>query len=207
MKYTSRHIEEAVEAFSALPSIGRKSALRLVLYLLGQDDSKSRRLSEAIAKLKTEVKSCSVCHAYADDPVCRICSDSARSRRQICVVESVKDMIAIEETQQFSGTYHILSGLISPLDGIGPDDLNIDSLLQRVDEGLAEEIIMAISPSIEGETTIYYVSKLLEDKEVNISVIARGVSFSGDLEYADEITLGRSLISRMPYVQKSSAHG
>lgn len=200
MKFTSKHIEEAVEAFSALPSIGRKSALRLVLYLLGQDESKSYRLSEALKRIMTDVKTCTNCHAYSDDSICRICADKARSQRQVCVVESIKDMLAIEDTQQYNGTYHILNGLISPLDGIGPDDITVESLVRRIKEKEVDEVIMAIPPSIEGETTIYYISKILEPEDVKISVIARGVSFSGDLEYADEITLGRSLQTRTAYV-------
>lgn len=204
MKYTSKHIEEAVEAFAALPSIGRKSALRLVLYLLHQEEHKSTRLSAAINKLKTDVKTCQKCHAWSDHDICQICSTSTRNDHQICVVESIRDMIAIEETQQYNGKYHILGGLISPLDGVGPDDLNIDSLFHRMELSEIRELIMAIPPSIEGETTIYYISKHLSEKPINISVIARGVSFAGDLEYADEITLGRSLISRVPYVRETN---
>ena len=201
MKFTSKHIEEAVEALSTLPSIGKKSALRLVLYLLEQEDHKSIRISNALHALKTSTKKCVSCNAYADQDICSICFDKARNPQLICVVESIKDMMAIEETQQFHGKYHILGGLISPLDGIGPDDISIDQLVKRVEEQKIAELIMAIPPSIEGETTIYYISRLLEEKEVKISVIARGVSFSSELEYADEITLGRSIASRMPYRQ------
>jgi recombination protein RecR len=203
MKYTSRLIEEAVEALSLLPSIGKKSALRLVLYLLSQNKDKSDRISKAIHKLSTEIKSCQKCHAYADTSVCSICADSRRSKKVICVVESVRDLMAIEETQQYNGTYHILGGLISPLDGRGPDDIHIASLIHRVSEDQADELIMAISPTIEGETTIYYISRLLAESNVRISVISRGVSFAGELEYADELTLGRSIQSRIPYHQKS----
>ncbi len=199
MKYTSKHIEDAVEAFSMLPSIGKKSALRLVLYLLQQEPEKSDKLSASIKQLHTMVKSCKVCNAYSDHDICMICADQSRNRRQVCVVESIRDMMAIEDTQQYNGTYHVLGGLISPLDGIGPDDIHIDQLLERVKEDSVEEIIMAIPPSIEGETTIFYINKQLKGQSVQISVIARGVSFSGDLEYTDEITLGRSLVSRMPY--------
>lgn len=199
MKYTSKHIEEAVEAFATLPSIGKKSALRLVLYLLQQDSSKSKRISQSIEHLHSHIKSCNVCNAYSDHDICMICADSARKREQVCVVESIRDMMAIEDTQQYNGTYHVLGGLISPLDGIGPDDLPIDQLINRIKKDDVEELIMAIPPSIEGETTIYYINKQLNNDRVKMSVIARGVSFSGDLEYTDEITLGRSLVSRMPY--------
>jgi recombination protein RecR len=205
MKYTSKYLEEAVEAFASLPSIGKKSALRLVLYLLQQDEYKSKRLSQAIDHLKSEVKTCKKCHAWSDYDVCDICASTSRNNHQICVVESIRDMLAIEETQQYNGKYHVLGGLISPLDGIGPDDLHIDSLLTRIDKGDVNELIMAIAPSIEGETTIYYISRHLEGRAINISVIARGVSFAGDLEYADEITLGRSILSRVPYA--NSANG
>jgi recombination protein RecR len=201
MKFTSKHIEEAVEALSTLPSIGKKSALRLVLYLLDQEEYKSTRIANAVHALKTSTKKCVSCNAYADHDICTICMDKGRNAQLVCVVESIKDMMAIEETQQFHGKYHILGGLISPLDGVGPDDISIDQLINRVDTQEINELIMAIPPSIEGETTIYYISRMLDEKQVKISVIARGVSFSSELEYADEITLGRSIASRMPYKQ------
>lgn len=205
MKYTSRLIEEAVESFSALPSIGKKSAMRLVLYLLQQDTAKSVRLAKALTELKSSIKVCRSCHSFSDDETCEICADSRRNSRTVCVVESIRDVMAIEETQQYNGVYHILGGLISPLDGRGPDDLHIDSLVDRVSGGEVDELIMAISSSIEGETTIYYISRLLEHRDIRITVIARGVSFAGELEYADEFTLGRSILSRVPYAQ--NVHG
>ncbi|MBT8230987.1 MAG: recombination protein RecR [Saprospiraceae bacterium] len=203
MKFSSKTLEKAVEAMSALPSIGKKSALRLVLHLANNKGEKKKRLIEAINALQDELKICKCCHNYADTEICDICNDQARNKKQICVVESVKDVMAIENTMQFSGVYHILGGVISPLEGIGPDELNIDSLLERLKIQEVEELIMAISPTIEGETTIYYVSKLIDDS-VSISTIARGVSFGGELEYADELTLGRSIQSRTQYNKSMS---
>ena len=198
MKFSSRTLEKAVEALSELPSIGKKSALRLVLHLAGNNSAKSKRIVEALKDLADNLKSCHTCHNYSDEDVCQVCLDPARNKNQVCVVESVKDVMAIENTQQYSGVYHVLGGVISPLEGVGPADLNIDSLIQRIAEHEIDEVIMAISPTIEGDTTIYYISKLLDDA-VKISTIARGVSFGGELEYADELTLGRSIHGRMPY--------
>jgi recombination protein RecR len=206
MKYTSKYIEQAVEALSELPSVGKKSALRMALYLLSQDKSKTRRIAEALDKLQGEVKSCRQCHAYADQEICYICSDQQRNEQLVCVVESIRDLMAIEETGQFRGKYHVLGGLISPLDGRGPDDIHIQSLLDRVQQQGIEEIIMAIPSSIEGETTIYYIANMLKNASVKISVISRGVSFAGELEYADEVTLGRSIMARIPYHQSASAY-
>ncbi len=201
MKFSSNLLEEAVNAFSKLPGVGKKSALRMVLHLLKDQTQKSEKIIKSLLEVNESLKTCKVCYNYSDEDVCNICSDEHRLKNVICVVESIRDVMAIEETQQFSGRYHVLGGVISPLDGIGPDDLNIDPLIQRITENNIEEVIMAVSPSIEGETTIFYISKKLKDKEVNISLIARGVSFGGDLEYADEMTLGRSIVSRTPYVQ------
>lgn len=198
MKYSSKTLERAVEALNSLPSIGKKSALRLVLHLAGNNGDKKQRIIEALKSLSEDLKSCKICNNYSDTEVCDICSDPVRNKRLICVVESVKDVMAIENTQQFNGVYHILGGIISPLEGIGPEDLHIDSLMERVKEDEVEELIMAITPSIEGDTTIYYLSKLLNES-VRISTIARGVSFGGELEYADELTLGRSIHSRTDY--------
>ncbi|MBT8188818.1 MAG: recombination protein RecR [Saprospiraceae bacterium] len=198
MKYSSKTLERAVEALNSLPSIGKKSALRLVLHLAGNNGDKKKRIIEAIKSLSEDLKSCKVCNNYSDTEICNICADPVRNKRLICVVESVKDVMAIENTQQFNGVYHILGGIISPLEGIGPEDLHIDALLQRVSDEDVEELIMAITPSIEGDTTIYYLSKLLKES-VRISTIARGVSFGGELEYADELTLGRSIHSRTDY--------
>jgi recombination protein RecR len=201
MKYTSKHIENAVEALSELPSIGKKSALRLVLYLLGQNNSKAIRIAQAIDSLHKDVKSCTKCHAYSDFDICYICGDRQRDDSILCIVESIRDLMAIEETGQFRGKYHVLGGVISPLDGKGPNDIQIASLIQRLEGGDVTEIIMAIPSTIEGETTIYYIANLLKERDVRVSVISRGVSFAGDLEYADEITLGRSITSRIPYHQ------
>ncbi len=198
MKFSSKTLEKAVEAVSALPSIGKKSALRLVLHLAANKGDKKKRLVEALEALTNDLKTCQKCYNYSDTELCDICSDMVRNDKQICVVESVKDVMAIESTQQYSGVYHILGGVISPLEGIGPEDLNIDSLIQRLKDEEIGELIMAISPTIEGDTTIYYISKLI-DTEITISTIARGVSFGGELEYADELTLGRSIHSRTVY--------
>jgi recombination protein RecR len=206
MKYTSKHIEEAVEALMELPSVGRKSALRMVLYLLGQNANKIRRISQALENLQSKVHSCTVCHAYADTSVCHVCSDRQRDSQTLCVVENIRDLMAIEDTNQFRGKYHVLGGVISPLDGRGPDDIHIASLLKRIAEEEVKELIMAIPSSIEGETTIYYISQLLQESGVKISVISRGVSFASELEYADEITLGRSIVSRIPYHQGAGAY-
>lgn len=205
MKYTSKYIEEAVEALMELPSIGKKSALRMVLYLLGQHQGKMQRISNALQKLQTEVHECQTCHAYADEVHCHICSDGQREGQLLCLVENIRDLMAIEDTNQFRGKYHVLGGVISPLDGRGPEDLHIQSLLDRIQSDGVQEIIMAIPSSIEGETTIFYISQLLRDTGVRISVISRGVSFASELEYADEITLGRSIASRIPYQQQGAA--
>ncbi len=198
MKFSSKTLENAVEAISALPSIGKKSALRLVLHLAGNQGDKKQRIVDAISALSTDLMVCKCCHNYSDQDICDICKDPARNKSVICIVESVKDVMAIENTQQFSGVYHVLGGVISPLDGIGPEELNIESLVHRVSETEISELIMAISPTIEGDTTIFYISKLL-DNSIKISTIARGVSFGGELEYADELTLGRSIQTRTSY--------
>jgi recombination protein RecR len=199
MKFSSKVLEDAVEAFSSLPGIGKKNALRMALYLAGKGDEKTKSFAEAIHRLGTSLKQCSKCHNFSDSEVCNICRDASRRSHVICVVESARDVMAIEETQQFSGKYHVLGGVISPIDGVGPEDIQIASLIQRVKDDGVEEIIMAISPSIEGETTTYYISQKLNKLDVAISVIARGISFGGDLEFADEITLGRSIVGRLPY--------
>lgn len=199
MNFSSKILEEAVKALSGLPGIGKKSALRLALHLVQDDTQKAQRIAQSLTRLSSEIKKCRTCHGLSDEDVCQICSSPSRKKNVLCVVESIRDVMAIEETQQYSGLYHVLGGIISPLDGVGPDNLTIDELIQRLETGQIEEIIMAISPSIEGETTIYYIGKLLQDKNIRISVIARGVSFGGELEYADEFTLGRSIVSRIPY--------
>lgn len=199
MKFSSKSLEEAVEAFSSLPGIGKKNALRMALFLASKGKEKSNRFASAISRMGEQLKECKICHNYSDEEVCAICRDPARRAHTICVVESARDVMAIEDTQQFSGKYHVLGGVISPIDGVGPEDIHINSLLRRVQEEGVEEMIMAISPSIEGETTTYYISQRLAHADVKISVIARGISFGGDLEYADEITLGRSIVGRLPY--------
>ena len=204
MKYSSRILEEAVESLSALPSIGKKSALRLALHLAGSKTSKTERIIKALTAMDNHLISCEKCHNYSDEAICDICKDPSRSKQLLCVVCSVKDVMAIENTQQYTGTYHILGGVISPLEGIGPEDLHIDTLISKVKELQVEELIMAISPTIEGDTTIYYISKLLAEVPVKITTIARGVSFGGELEYADELTLGRSIHSRVDYNKEMS---
>lgn len=199
MTNNSRLVEEAVNALASLPSIGKKSALRLVLHLLKEDKAKTHRISEALSELVNKVKYCKNCHCISDQDICNICVSTVRDESIVCVIENIRDMMAVEDTNQFNGKYHILGGIISPIEGIGPDDLNISTLIKRIESGKIKELIMAISPTIEGETTIYYISKQLEKFPVKISTISRGVSFGGELEYADELTLGRSIISRITY--------
>lgn len=203
MKYSSKVLEQAVEALNTLPSVGKKSALRLALHLLTDKHQKIEQLNTALTALKNDIKVCKVCHNYSDFEICEICDSQERNKKLLCVVESVRDVMAIEDTNHFRGLYHVLGGVISPLDGIGHDQLNIDSLIQRVERDGIQEIIMALSPTLDGDTTMFYLSKKLEPFEVQISTIARGVSFGGDLEYADEITLGRSIQSRLPYTAQS----
>jgi recombination protein RecR len=199
MNYTSKILEETVEALSSLPSIGKKSALRLALHLINEDSTKTLRISSALHNLANDIKFCKKCHCVSDEDICNICSSPSRNKDVICVVESIRDVMAIEDTGQYRGVYHVLGGIISPIEGIGPDDINLNSLIKKVSEGEVRELIMAISPTIEGDTTIYYINKQLEEFNVSISTIARGVSFGGELEYADEFTLGRSIASRIPF--------
>ncbi|MBK7466303.1 MAG: recombination protein RecR [Saprospiraceae bacterium] len=199
-KVGSKLLFEAVELFSGLPGIGKKSALRMALHVAAQDPSKTKKLSDLLSKITTELKVCKHCFLYADTDICDICASSARDTKTLCIVESIKDVLAIEETSQYNGKYHILGALISPIDGIGPDSLNLNSLADRIVSNGVTELIMAIRPSIEGDTTIYYISKLLTGQNVKISMIARGVSFGSELEFTDEITLGRSILSRTPYL-------
>lgn len=190
-----------MEAMSALPSIGKKSALRLILHLADSKTDKTQRLIEALKAVDTNLQQCTTCHNYSDHKTCDICKDPVRNKQLLCVVGSVKDVMAIENTQQFAGVYHILGGVISPLEGIGPEDIHIDSLIERIKAQEVQEVIMALSPTIEGDTTIYYISKLLSgvNQDIKVTTIARGVSFGGELEYADELTLGRSIHSRTDY--------
>ncbi|MCZ2101438.1 MAG: recombination mediator RecR [Chitinophagales bacterium] len=199
MNFSSKILEEAVNALATLPGVGKKSALRLALHLVQDTSRKSERIAAALLKLETDIKKCSICFNISDHDTCEICMIPSRNQNVICVVESARDVMAIEDTGQFKGRYHVLGGVISPLEGISPQDLYIDQLLSRIKTEGIEEIIMAVSPTIEGETTIYYISKLLKDSGVKVSIIARGVAFGGDLEYADELTLGRSITLRTPY--------
>jgi recombination protein RecR len=198
MHCSSELLESAVNAFSRLPGIGRKTALRLVLHLLKQDADEVKAFGDTIARVRSEIKFCRICHNVSDAETCSICNNPARNRSLICVVETIRDVIAIESTQQYSGTYHVLGGVISPLDGVGPDQLQIDGLLTRVQEGQTEELVFALSPTIQGDTTIYYIQKKMEGLPIRVTTIARGVAFGGELEYADEMTLARSLQNRLP---------
>jgi recombination protein RecR len=199
MTFSSKLIEKAVEAFATLPGIGRKTALRLVLHMLKQEKTATDQFAAALTAMRAGIRECRECHNLSDDELCQICTDPRRDRSLVCVVENIRDLMAIEDTSQFRGLYHVLGGIISPIEGIGPSDLNIDSLTARAQLGEIKEAIMAISPTIEGETTIFYISKKLQPLGVQVSAIARGVSFGGDLEYADELTLGRSIVTRTPY--------
>lgn len=199
MNFSSKLIEEAVNAFASLPGIGKKTALRLVLHLVNQPIEANEQFAEALVKMRRDIKFCEICNNLSDETLCTICTDLRRDRAIVCVVEGIRDVMAIEDTSQYRGLYHVLGGVISPIEGIGPGDLNIDALLRRVQEGEVREVIMAISPTIEGDTTIFYISKKLKEFGIKISSIARGVSFGGELEYADELTLGRSIVARVPY--------
>ena len=195
-------LEKAVQEFSKLPGIGRKTALRLVLWMLRQDDAEVNQFAEAIKQLKAEVKYCKVCHNISDSDICPICSDHRRDRTTVCVVENIQDVMAIENTQQFHGLYHVLGGVISPMDGMGPSDIEIDSLIQRVSEGEVQEVILALSPTMEGDTTNFYIYRKLAPSNVKVSVIARGIAVGNELEYADEVTLGRSITNRTLFETK-----
>jgi len=199
MEFSSKLLEAAVDAFSTLPGVGKKTALRLALHMIKQGKEYTEEYAGALDTLVKNIKHCEKCHNLSDDKICSICADPRRDKSTICVVESIRDVMAIEDTRQFRGLYHVLGGTISPIQGIGPETLNIDTLTERIQSGETKEVIMAISPTIEGETTIFFVSKKLKPLGVNISTIARGVSFGGDLEYADEMTLGRSIQARIPY--------
>lgn len=199
MNFSSKLLENAVNEFSALPGIGQKTALRLVLHLLNQDNADVERFSNALTTLKSDIRYCELCYNISDHPICQICSSVKRDKSLICVVEDTRDVMAIENTGTYSGVYHVLGGLISPMDGIGPSDLNIEKLVDRVKEGGTKELILAISATMEGDTTIFYLYKKLKDFGIQISTIARGIAFGGELEYVDEITLGRSIATRVPY--------
>ena len=198
-QYPSQLLERAVESFSQLPGVGRKTALRLVLHLLRQSTEDVDSFADAITRVKHDVKYCKVCHNISDTDVCSICSDPRRDASVVCVVENIQDVMAIENTQQFHGLYHVLGGIISPMDGIGPNDLEIESLVKRVEEGEVKETILALASTMEGDTTNFYISRKLKDKQVKLSVIARGISVGDELEYTDEVTLGRSILNRTPF--------
>ena len=198
MVFSSSLLENAVNEFAKLPGIGKKTALRLVLHLIKQDAGEVTQFSDIIAKMRNEIKFCSRCHNISDKELCNICSNTLRKKEMLCVVENIRDVIAIESTQQFNGVYHVLGGIISPLDGIGPEQLMIDTLLQRVEKDDVQEIIFALNPNIQGDTTIYYISRKLKAFPIKITTIARGIAFGGELEYADEMTLAKSISNRIP---------
>lgn len=198
-RFPSRLLENAVNEFAKLPGIGRKSALRLVLHMLKQDLQEVEIFGNSLIQLRSEIKHCKVCHNISDTDTCSICANPSRNPSIICVVENIKDVMSIENTQQFKGLYHVLGGIISPMDGIGPSDLEIDSLVNRVNEGNTEEIILALSTTMEGDTTNFFIYKKLKNTEVKISTLARGVSIGDELEYTDEVTLGRSIVNRMNF--------
>lgn len=200
-EFPSLLLDKAVGEFAKLPGIGRKTALRLVLHLLKQPVDSVDAFADAISTMRHDVKYCSICHNISDTDICPICSDNRRDKTQICVVENVRDVMAIENTLQYHGLYHVLGGIISPLDGIGPADIEIASLIKRVGDNDISEVILALSPTLEGDTTNFFISKKLSPYHVNISVIARGISVGNELEYADEITLGRSILKRTPFEQ------
>lgn len=198
MIFSSSLLENAVAEFAKLPGIGKKTALRLVLHLIKQEANAVTQFSEAISRLREEIKFCSRCHNISDTELCNICSNYSRKQGMLCVVENIRDVIAIESTQQFNGVYHVLGGIISPLDGVGPEQLSIDSLVQRITNEGITEIIFALNANIQGDTTIYYISKKLKGLPVKITTIARGIAFGGELEYADEMTLAKSISNRIP---------
>jgi recombination protein RecR len=198
-KYPSKLLENAVNEFSKLPGIGRKSALRLVLHLLRQDTETVNYFGNSIIQLRNEIKHCRICYNISDTDTCYICGNPTRNNSVICVVENIRDVMSVENTHQFNGLYHVLGGIISPMDGISPAELEIDSLVKRVDQGEITEIILALSTTMEGDTTNFYIYRKLKDKPVRITTLARGVSVGDELEYTDEVTLGRSLANRVPY--------
>jgi recombination protein RecR len=197
--YPSLLLERAVEEFAKLPGIGSKTAMRLVLHLLRQDTRAVEAFGQSIIRLRQEVKFCKVCHNISDNETCDICANPRRDHATICVVENIQDVMAIEATQQYRGTYHVLGGVISPMDGIGPSDLQVASLVERVQQGDVAEVILALSPTMEGDTTNFYLYRKLADSGVKVSVIARGIAQNDELQYTDEVTLGRSIVNRTPF--------
>ena len=203
-QFSSQLLERAVEALAGLPGVGRKTALRLALYLLRQDEAAVKQFAESIVNFRENVKYCKTCHNLSDTEECEICSNPRRDSGLICIVEHVQDVLAIENTGQYSGLYHVLGGVISPMDGIGPNDLAIDSLVERVKSKEVSEVILALSPTMEGDTTSFYISRRLEGVKVKLSTIARGVAVGDELEYTDEITLGRSIVNRVMFNAQSN---
>lgn len=201
MNFSSNLLDQAVQEFSRLPGIGKKTALRLVLHLLKKEPAEVQLFADTISRMRNEIKFCSRCHNVSDGDFCNICNNPMRRQHIVCVVETIRDVMAIEATQQFNGTYHVLGGVISPLDGIGPDQLTMDSLVKRIKEDGVEELIFALNANIQGDTTIYYIQKQLDGVPVRFTTIARGIAFGGELEYADEMTLARSLQNRLPVDQ------
>ena len=197
--YPSVLLEEAVNEFSKLPGIGRKTALRLVLHLLRQSEDQVTTFGDAVIRLKQEVLYCKCCHNISDTDQCNICADERRDQRLVCVVENVREVMAVENTGQYKGVYHVLGGLISPMDGVGPSDLEMESLVERVRRGEADEVLLALSATMEGDTTAFYLYRKLSGFDVKITTIARGIAIGDELEYADEITLGRSIINRIDF--------
>lgn len=201
MQLPSTLLENAVAEFAKLPGIGKKTALRLVLHLLKQEQDVTNNFSEVLKKMRMEIQFCQKCYNISDGTICSICANSGRQKNTICVVENIRDVIAIENTQQFNGTYHVLGGIISPLDGIGPEQLTIEPLIERVKKDKVTELVFALNPNIQGDTTIYYIQKKLGPSTCMITTIARGIAFGGELEYADEMTLGKSISNRQPIHQ------
>lgn len=203
-EFSSKLLEHAVNAFSELPGIGRRTALRLILYLLKQDNSQITNFTEALTELKNNIKYCKICHNISDNEICEICSNQSRDHSTICVVQNIQDVMAIENTQQYNGVFHVLGGIISPIDGIGPSQLDIDNLIKRVSKGDVKEVILALSPTTGGETTNFFISRKLVPFHIKISAIARGISVGEELEYTDEITLGRSIINRVLFTESDN---
>lgn len=199
MNFSSKLIEEAVNEFSKLPGVGKRTALRFVLHLMKQNSAEVNQFGNTFIKLRNELRYCEKCHNVSDQPLCEVCANPHRDHSTVCVVEDIRDVMAIENTQQYRGVYHVLGGIISPMDGIGPSDLNIESLVNKAAQGEIKEVIMALSTTMEGDTTNFYIYKRLKDHGISMSTIARGIAIGDELEYADEITLGRSIINRTPY--------
>jgi recombination protein RecR len=207
LNFPSKLLEDAVNEFTKLPGIGNKTALRLVLYLLRQPKEESESFGNTIIRLKNDIKECKICHNLSDSDICHICSNQSREHEIVCVVESIRDVMSIENTQQFRGAYHVLGGIISPMDGIGPGDLTIDSLDKKIKTNGVKEVILALPTTMEGDTTNFYIYRKLKDYGIKITTLARGVAVGDDLEYADEITLGRSLVNRLDFEATLKRHG